>query len=298
MSSTKGYLPHEDRTSTEPRGRQLHSVTIGNITEVNDETRIFRLNIDDMANGVEFLPGQWLDVHFPAIEKAGGYTIISAPGEAAPANTENPQSGTGTSPGPFLELAVQHAPTDQVQRLWGKDGSVLNMPLKVRVGGSFVWPPPGIDVSSIKKSIFIAGGVGINPLISIVSHMHDTNSMPENVHFFYAMRAKEEYKQSNLLSLPRLLAIAGARPEQFCLHVFLTGHPSSSLLTSLLDEHRIVHTRRLQSDDLLETFSQANATDGTVCYVCGPPAMTDEFVDFLKGLPMLQKERVLCEKWW
>jgi hypothetical protein len=31
----------------------------------------------------------------------------------------------------------------------------------VRVGGSFVWPPPGVDVNKIKRAIFIAGGVGI-----------------------------------------------------------------------------------------------------------------------------------------
>ena len=46
----------------------------------------------------------------------------------------------------------------------------------------------------------------------------------------------------------------------------------------------------------------------TVCYVCGPPAMTDEFVADLKGIVEPDsppeggngngKERVLSEKWW
>ena len=31
----------------------------------------------------------------------------------------------------------------------------------VRVGGSFVWPPPCLDMKKIKRAIFIAGGVGI-----------------------------------------------------------------------------------------------------------------------------------------
>ena len=31
----------------------------------------------------------------------------------------------------------------------------------VRVGGSFVWPPPGLDVNQINRVVFVAGGVGI-----------------------------------------------------------------------------------------------------------------------------------------
>ena len=36
----------------------------------------------------------------------------------------------------------------------------------------------------------------------------------------------------------------------------------------------------------------------TVCYVCGPPNMTDEFVSFLARQPGMDEKRVLCEKWW
>lgn len=31
----------------------------------------------------------------------------------------------------------------------------------IRVGGSFIWPPPGINVTSIERLVFVAGGVGI-----------------------------------------------------------------------------------------------------------------------------------------
>lgn len=37
---------------------------------------------------------------------------------------------------------------------------------------------------------------------------------------------------------------------------------------------------------------------GTVCYVCGPPKMTDEFVAFLQNQEGMTQERVRCEKWW
>ncbi len=57
--------------------------------------------------------------------------------------------------------------------LWKDPSEILNQKLQVRVGGSFVWPPqpPTIDVKNIKRLVLIAGGVGINPLISIVSHL-------------------------------------------------------------------------------------------------------------------------------
>lgn len=33
--------------------------------------------------------------------------------------------------------------------------------LQIRVGGSFVWPPPGIDVDQVHKVVLVAGRVGI-----------------------------------------------------------------------------------------------------------------------------------------
>lgn len=62
---------------------------------------------------------------------------------------------------PFLELAVQKATTAQVQRLWGGETEVLGMPLEVRVGGSFTWPPSTSGLKKIERVIFVAGGVGI-----------------------------------------------------------------------------------------------------------------------------------------
>jgi NAD(P)H-flavin reductase len=36
----------------------------------------------------------------------------------------------------------------------------------------------------------------------------------------------------------------------------------------------------------------------TVFYVCGPPDMTDEIVEFLKAQDAVDPDKVLCEKWW
>lgn len=65
-----------------------------------------------------------------------------------------------------------------------------------------------------------------------------------------------------------------------------------------------VHGRRINKDDLIRATTSPHhnqndtdrTTDGTVCYVCGPPPMTDEFVQYLEGV--MGKEKVLYEKWW
>ena len=40
-------------------------------------------------------------------------------------------------------------------------GKIKGQELQIRVGGSFVWPPPGLDGDQIQKVVLVAGGVGI-----------------------------------------------------------------------------------------------------------------------------------------
>lgn len=136
----------------------------------------------------QFLPGQWLDVYVPGVPKAGGFTITSTPSRARGRRTSAPSTetaaatttaaeeevgGGGGEPGAYayayLELAVQKSPENPPAAwLWQEEGTILDKELRVRVGGSFVWPPPGINVrSSLRKAVFVAGGVGVNPLISM-----------------------------------------------------------------------------------------------------------------------------------
>lgn len=60
-----------------------------------------------------------------------------------------------------MELAVQKTANPPAKWLWRPAEEILGARLVVRVGGSFVWPPPGIDVRGINKAVFVAGGVGI-----------------------------------------------------------------------------------------------------------------------------------------
>lgn len=100
---------------------------------------------------MQFRPGQWVDVYIPGLSQAGGFTITSTPDEAK-----------GSRENGYLELAVQKSPGNPAAAwLWQQSIVIINSELMVRVGGSFVWPPPNVKMQDIKKVIFIAGGVGI-----------------------------------------------------------------------------------------------------------------------------------------
>jgi hypothetical protein len=111
---------------------------------------------------IPFLPGQWLDVHIPSISQAGGFTITSTPAEASyRVQTQDTESPVPEEP--YIELAVQRSPSNPPAAwLWRPEPQIIGAELKVRVGGSFVWPPqPPLAVENIRKVVFVAGGVGI-----------------------------------------------------------------------------------------------------------------------------------------
>ena len=120
---------------------------------------------------LQFLPGQWLDVFLPGLAKAGGFTITSTPREA------RPKEGT---PG-YLELAIQKSSNPPAQWLW-QDG-IEGQKIKVRVGGSFTWPPKGLQAERIQRLVLIAGGVGIKyvackPEVDIADMIQSTDLNP------------------------------------------------------------------------------------------------------------------------
>jgi len=258
------------------------------------------------ANSPQFLPGQWLDTFIPSIPKAGGFTITSPPTSALP-------SANPPTPG-HIELAIQKSPNPPAQYFHLPAPEILNTPLHIRVGGSFTYPPPALPIpaTSINRLILIAGGVGINPLISIFSHLVrlHPSQRPEEIHFLYGTKTEEsEVDVQSILFLPRLMDLVGAvdEPRDVTLSLFLTGN------TGYEGGERIEHgklpnrtwARRLGRGDLVGALDGwrgetegGKGREGTVCYVCGPQKMTDEVVEFLGRQGGMEPGRVLCEKWW
>jgi NAD(P)H-flavin reductase len=272
----------------------------------------------------QFLPGQWLDVYAPGVSKAGGFTIVSAPSAARPVPAATAAAAAPQRPG-YLELAVQRSPDNPpAAYLWTEPASaILGAVLQVRVGGSFVWPPPLGDpaaIANLRRVVFVAGGVGINPLISMLAHLAE-NGIPGNpdihVRFLYSTRNPGDGSDGrqgeegggamaeHILFLDRLLRLLGEGDGRVrgALELYLTGgqqrdgvlHPRTS------DSSEVPYKgRRMTIQDVEAALGDPAQRQDAVVYVCGVPDMTDEFVDKLTapdGLGM-ERHRVLCEKWW
>jgi hypothetical protein len=313
MATVRSSLSHEERTAQEPREARLEPVTVSRIDTVNDTIRLIRLSamkpghtlkvhiptsIDLYVNPqptvlskVKFLPGQWLDVFIPSLSKAGGFTITSTPSDQG-----KPTSDRAA----YFELAIQRSTNPPAQWLWKPESEILNEQIIVRTGGSFVWPPPGIDVDEIEQVVLVAGGVGINPLISIFAHLMSLSKRPKKIRFVYGTKVEEgQIKASRILFLTRLMELVKKQGDgDVQLDLFLSATSQKEIDEAAdLPEH--VKLGRIEKDDLEAAIGKDRSIrQATLAYVCGPPAMTDQFVDFLSSRDGMDKRKVLCEKWW
>lgn len=157
-----------------------------------------------------------------------------------------------------------------------------------------------------------------SPLISILGHLTVEKQTPNTIRFLYSSRTSSHstiIDPESILFLPRLTHFLeeGHHPDRpKTLDLFLTGtndHPyysSSPLLTlpssTSTSTTTVIHHRRITPHDLLDALGPPSSPSShrahTVCYICGPPAMTDAFTTLLRNQPGMSHERVLCEKWW
>ena len=158
--------------------------------------------------------------------------------------------------------------------------------------------------------MFVAGGVGVNPIMGMLSAMDGlgpssrrVGGMVPVVRMLYTVRRREG---EEVLFYERIRGIAesyagnGDVDIKFVLHE-TGGETKESALDT--DEHveskSVEHkSSRIGYGDLLECLGPEERRKNTVVYVCGPPKMTDEFVEVFGKAPGMEERRVLCEKWW
>lgn len=276
-------------------------------------------------------------MHCPGIARAGGFTLTSSPSKALRRGsaTVGCDGGGEEHEGGYFELAVARSPGNAPAAWLWQDGSSANGPgmkreaeplptvigqeITVRIGGSFVWPPPGIDTGKLRKVVFVAGGVGVNPLMSMLSHLAE-QQYPFEVEFLYSVKdpataaagnGNGERHAEEILFLERIAEIFERKEVSGRLRLFLTG-PSEVDADSRDDEISCpglgtmvtFERRRAAVGDVVSALASgqdgALDKDAAVVYICGVPGMTDEFVKRLTnpdgiGMP---RNRVLCEKWW
>ncbi|OJD15652.1 hypothetical protein AJ78_04113 [Emergomyces pasteurianus Ep9510] len=346
-------IPHELRTTQEPRQNTFYNVSLSSITQANSAVRLLRLAIigpspagshknreqqnnecesnPDKSRPFNFFPGQWLDVHVPSVPQAGGFTITSTPSDALPLGGDGDNNPAIKEP--YVELAVQESPSNPPAAwLWRPQDEILGQELVVRVGGSFIWPPPDIPLDDIERVVFVAGGVGINPLISMLSYIFkNPSTLPHSpaIHLLYSTKCPTTLRHGEdiskhldqILFFPRLRGILDSQQQKqqgdmhegghqilrLHLHLYITNlheispNPPSNFALhnrriSMLDLHEVIGGKR----EAVRDWGSSNG-GRTVCYLCGPPDMTDKFVagvEKVLGAGVGRDKSVFCEKWW
>ncbi|XP_054848156.1 oxidoreductase NAD-binding domain-containing protein 1 [Eublepharis macularius] len=269
---SKKKSDHLERTANDFRQEIISKAKVCGITSESETVKRLRLAVADKE--FTFKAGQWVDFFIPGVAVVGGFSICSSPGLLE-------QEGE-------LELAVKH--TTHPPAHWVHTQCALNSEVALRVGGNFFFDPRPAD--SPADLVLIAGGVGINPLFSILLHVADLHQKQENrgtgyhmgtTNLFYSAKNSDE-----LLFRKHILGLTDAFPGKITCSFHVTQQRSE--ICENLQPY--VKEGRISGKDLEKYVYKK-----TLWYICGPPPMIESISKLLENLGVAQKN-IFFEKWW
>ncbi|CAG8462876.1 13712_t:CDS:2 [Acaulospora morrowiae] len=236
-----------------------------------------------------FLPGQWLDVFIPSVPVVGGFSITSTPSQYSSAKT--------------FELAIKYSTHPPAK--WFHESARIGDSVEVRVGGDFVWNKKKELEEETESVVLIAGGVGINPLVSMLGTILESDDEDrknegkseidghiKKIRLLYSARTFSE-----LLFYDRIEKLRSVWSNVLECKYFLTrDDPPSLPIVNFGTE--FYYRQRIDQAILNELVERERANmDRLKCFLCGPPQMEDDLIKYLKEAGM-NEERILFEKWW
>ena len=251
-------------------------------------------------------------MHIPNLPSAGGFSITSTPSRALPSSTTTTSSSPSPPP-PYIELAIQSSPTNpHALHLHRPSPSLLSNPLQIRIGGSFTFPPPTTPRAGLRRVVFVAGGMGVNPCVSMLGCIAEMKAPRGfDVRILYSTRDVSGEGVRDVLFLDRICDVVRKLAEDGeggRLEVFLTGGgedtSSSSSAPSpkspIISPPYQLHHRRIVTADIHRALGPVEERHGTAVYVCGVPGMTEEVVKTAKSAEGMDMDGrcVFSERWW
>ncbi|XP_068189378.1 oxidoreductase NAD-binding domain-containing protein 1 isoform X2 [Antennarius striatus] len=271
--SSKRQMDHLERTASNYRQNALFPAQVCGIVSESETVKRLRIAVHP---DFSFKAGQWVDFFIPGVETVGGFSMCSSPGLLQREC--------------IVELAVKYAKHPPAH--WIHSTCTVGSQVAMRVGGDFFFDPSPSDPSV--DLLLVAGGVGINPLYSILLHSidllrvnHTSGGRSYNIgsiHLYYSAKNTEE-----LLFKSSIIEACREFPDKFSceFHVTQQSTDVDPHLQSFLKRGRVT-----------EKELQAHVDpQRTLCFLCGPPPMIETLSKSLVDL-RLPKDRILFEKWW
>uniref|UniRef100_UPI00358E3EBC oxidoreductase NAD-binding domain-containing protein 1 n=1 Tax=Myxine glutinosa TaxID=7769 RepID=UPI00358E3EBC len=247
---------------------QRSSATVLNVWDESQTVKGVKLQVHNEE--FSFKPGQWVDVTIPGVEEVTGFSMCSSPRELA-------EHGV-------LNLAIKessHPPT-----LWVHSQCKPGAELNLTASGDFFYDSD--SVVSPMALLLVAGGVGVNPLVSILLHCTDmwrlgNEQSPSVVHLLFSAKHTGE-----LLFQRSLLSLMEEFPEKLYCQFYVTQQDRP--IPEDLKPH--VTVGRIPAATLSALGHKAERA-----FVCGPPDMIDFAASVLhaSGLP---PAFIAFEKWF
>ncbi|TKS88577.1 Oxidoreductase NAD-binding domain-containing protein 1 [Collichthys lucidus] len=271
--SSKRQMDHLERTASNTRQNALYPAQVCGIINESETVKRLRLAVDP---DFSFKAGQWVDFFIPGVETVGGFSMCSSPGLLQ-------REGV-------VELAVKytkHPPAD-----WVHTTCTVGSEVAMRVGGDFFFDPSPSDPSV--DLLLVAGGVGINPLYSILLHTSDLLHINRMCFFICVCCSTQREAVIDVLIFTlryqnSITEVCREFPDKFSCDFYVT-QPSTDVDLNL---QPFLSRGRITEEELRAHVDPQR----TLCFLCGPPPMIEAIsktlMDF--GLP---KDRILFEKWW
>jgi len=143
---------------------EKHIVKILNIEEVTHDVKSFKV---EKPEGYSFVPGQATDVS------------VNAPGLR---NEKRPFTFTGLNSAGYLEFTI---------KIYSERNGITNEIGKLKPGSELIIRDVWGDISYKGEGVFIAGGAGITPFISIFRELHFRKKIGTNM-LVFANKTKDD----------------------------------------------------------------------------------------------------------
>ncbi|XP_067112119.1 oxidoreductase NAD-binding domain-containing protein 1 [Osmerus mordax] len=278
--ASRRQTDHIERTASNYRQNTLYTAQVCGIVNESETVKRLRLAVPP---DFSFKAGQWVDFFIPGMEKVGGFSICSSPGLLR-------REGV-------IELAVKYAKHPPAH--WIHTQCTVDSHVAMRVGGDFYFDPlpsdPCVDL------LLVAGGVGINPLYSILLHAADLLRLNHphpgrgyqigSTHLCYSAKNTQE-----LLFKNTIVDVCQEFPEKVSCNFHVTEQTGQDdQQTGQVDQklQAYMQSGRISEEELRQHVNPQS----TLCFLCGPPPMIESISQTLLELG-LPSNRILFEKWW